>query len=281
MKFALAWICLAGFGISATYETDIHGHEGKHVTVECVHGHASTNKKYSCKDPCNDDDVLVSSDRSPNKRFSLKDFGNSTFTVTITDLQESDSGIYWCGVNRSAALDTYLQITLRINKDTHMTLRTTTSSTTVTTSDSQTSKSRSFTPAPNDITTSFTADSHRTPRSLFYTSTRPDDINVLSSSTGLLMVFIMGPAGLLTFGLVLCMMNMQNRETNRSKDPEHHDADTINICTKTARDIMETQQQDDTFNVVYFTVSQSPPANQIQDTLVSSTLYFQSKIGQL
>ncbi|XP_056588730.1 CMRF35-like molecule 5 isoform X4 [Triplophysa dalaica] len=255
MKFALAWICLAGFGISATYETDIHGHEGKHVTVECVHGHASTNKKYSCKDPCNDDDVLVSSDRSPNKRFSLKDFGNSTFTVTITDLQESDSGIYWCGVNRSAALDTYLQITLRINKaDTHMTLRTTTSSTTVTTSDSQTSKSRSFTPAPNDITTSF---------------------------TGLLMVFIMGPAGLLTFGLVLCMMNMQNRETNRSKDPEHHDADTINICTKTARDIMETQQQDDTFNVVYFTVSQSPPANQIQDTLVSSTLYFQSKIGQL
>ncbi|XP_057188071.1 CMRF35-like molecule 5 isoform X2 [Triplophysa rosa] len=277
MKFGLVWLCLAGFGISATDETDINGREGEHVTVACIHGYASTNKKYFCREPCKGDDVLVSSDRSPNKRFSLKDFRNSTFTVTIADLQESDSGLYRCGVNRSAALDTYLQINLRIYKaDTHTTLRTTT----VTTSDSQTSSSRSFTPAPHDITTTFT-DSHRTPRSLFYTSTRPDDINVLSSSTGPLMVFIMGPAVLVISGLTLCMLNMQNREPNSSKDPEHHDAEPITICTKTDRDIIETQQQDDTFTVLYFTVSQSPPANQKQDTLLSSTLYFQSNINKI
>ncbi|XP_073716177.1 adhesion G protein-coupled receptor E3-like [Misgurnus anguillicaudatus] len=49
------------------------------------------------------------------KRFRLKDFGTGTFTVTITDIQVSDSGIYWCGVSRFLQ-DTYHKVTLRVYK---------------------------------------------------------------------------------------------------------------------------------------------------------------------
>nr|XP_055062393.1 putative adhesion G protein-coupled receptor E4P [Misgurnus anguillicaudatus] len=101
MKFVYAvciWICLSGCGHSAADKIT----EGAQVTITCTHGWASNNNKYFCRDPCNDEDILVSSDRSPNSRFRLKDFGTGKFTVTITDIQVSDSGIYWCGHSFSA-----------------------------------------------------------------------------------------------------------------------------------------------------------------------------------
>ncbi|KAA0721816.1 hypothetical protein E1301_Tti021706 [Triplophysa tibetana] len=158
MKFFYAvcsWICLSGFGISATDGTDINGRERGNITVTCTHTWASTNRKYFCRDPCEDRDVLVSSDQSPSGRFSLKTFpGNGKFTVTITDLQESDSGIYWCGVDR-VAVDTFHQVTLKVSKaaDTHTTQRTPTPETKP---EPQTSTSRSFNPAPDYITNSVT-----------------------------------------------------------------------------------------------------------------------------
>uniref|UniRef100_A0A8C0XSM2 Immunoglobulin V-set domain-containing protein n=1 Tax=Cyprinus carpio carpio TaxID=630221 RepID=A0A8C0XSM2_CYPCA len=87
------------FGDSATDGTDIHGYFGKGATIICSYSWASTNIKYFCRDPCGDN-ILMKSDQSPTGRYRLKDSGEGTFTVNITDLQESDSGIYWCGVDR-------------------------------------------------------------------------------------------------------------------------------------------------------------------------------------
>ncbi|XP_057188075.1 CMRF35-like molecule 5 [Triplophysa rosa] len=111
------WIFLTEIRSSSTNGIEMHGYTGKQVTISCQHSWAWSNRKYFCTHPCKDEDVLVSSDRSPNGRFSLKYLEKGTFTVTITDLQESDSGIYYCGVDRVGA-DTYEKVNLRVSKDT-------------------------------------------------------------------------------------------------------------------------------------------------------------------
>ncbi|XP_056627205.1 CMRF35-like molecule 5 [Triplophysa dalaica] len=110
------WIFLSEMRGSSTDTFEKHGYTGETIEVSCQHSWASTNRKYFCRDPCENRDVLVSSDRSSNGRFSLKDFGNGMFTVTITDLQKTDSGIYWCGVDRTFS-DTYHEINLTVFKD--------------------------------------------------------------------------------------------------------------------------------------------------------------------
>ncbi|XP_065130645.1 adhesion G protein-coupled receptor E3-like [Paramisgurnus dabryanus] len=118
MKFVYAvciWICLSGFDHSAADEIIIKNHEGDQVTITCTHFWASDNKKYFCRDPCNNKDILVSSDQTSNGRIRLKDLGKGTFTVTITDLEESDSGIYWCRVRRLVQ-DTYNKVNLKVYK---------------------------------------------------------------------------------------------------------------------------------------------------------------------
>uniref|UniRef100_A0A8C0XYS8 Ig-like domain-containing protein n=1 Tax=Cyprinus carpio carpio TaxID=630221 RepID=A0A8C0XYS8_CYPCA len=106
---------LSGIGILSADEMKIHGHSGETVTIVCSYSWASTNIKYFCRDPCKDSkDILVKSDQSPTGRYTLKDSGEGTFTVNITDLQESDSGIYWCGVERSVK-DTYQKVNLTVS----------------------------------------------------------------------------------------------------------------------------------------------------------------------
>uniref|UniRef100_A0A673J6G9 Si:ch211-114l13.12 n=1 Tax=Sinocyclocheilus rhinocerous TaxID=307959 RepID=A0A673J6G9_9TELE len=61
--------------------------------------------KFICKgsDPslCEKSAIRVSSESNSNGRFSLSDNEPAgVFTVTITDLREEDSGIYWCGAAR-------------------------------------------------------------------------------------------------------------------------------------------------------------------------------------
>ncbi|XDV15912.1 hypothetical protein PO909_015853, partial [Leuciscus waleckii] len=106
------WMFLSEFKTSTT--RDISGYIGRYVTISCSHKWASTNIKYFCRDPCGDRDILVKSNRSPKGRYTLEDSGTGTFTVTITDLQESDSGIYWCGVQRTG-LDTYQEVHLTVS----------------------------------------------------------------------------------------------------------------------------------------------------------------------
>ncbi|XP_048054343.1 CMRF35-like molecule 1 [Megalobrama amblycephala] len=110
------WIFLsAEFG--ASDEIKIYGYSGKHIIISCSYNWASTNIKYFCRDPCGYRDILVKSDRmrSPEGRYTLEDFGNGSFTVNITDLQESDTGIYWCGVQR-VGIDTYLKVNLTVSE---------------------------------------------------------------------------------------------------------------------------------------------------------------------
>nr|XP_055062401.1 CMRF35-like molecule 5 [Misgurnus anguillicaudatus] len=109
------WMFLTETRVSCTDGIRINGYIGKNAIFSCPHSWASTNRKYFCRDPCNGGDILVSSDRSPDRRFALKDYGTGTFTINITDLVESDSGIYWCGVSRFGK-DTYYKVNLRVFK---------------------------------------------------------------------------------------------------------------------------------------------------------------------
>lgn len=104
------------FRMTFTTEINIHGYSGKGVIITCLHKWAEKNTKYFCKYPCKyGTGVLVTSDQSPKGRFTLEDFGNGSFTVNIADLQESDSGIYWCGVKR-VVIDTYVEVNLTVSQ---------------------------------------------------------------------------------------------------------------------------------------------------------------------
>ncbi|XP_056622967.1 uncharacterized protein LOC130436093 [Triplophysa dalaica] len=284
MKFFFAvcsWICLSGFGISATDGTHINGREGGQVTVPCTHSWASTNRKYFCRDPCTDRDILVSSDRSPNKRFSLKTFPrNGTFTVTITGLQESDSGIYWCGVDRVGA-DTYNRVTLKVSKaGRHTTQRTPTP---VTKPEPQTSTSRSFSPAPDDITNSVSCKGDIKPvEGPILPKTSEDQ--TFFDKTGLLLCTAVGlTVMLLILGVILYVYKKKKRKSHRPSGTTAAEADTergITITKETAcdyEDITETQQRTHphTPTTVYSAINHRSAANQIQDSSLYSNLPIQ------
>ncbi|XP_052461233.1 CMRF35-like molecule 5 isoform X8 [Carassius gibelio] len=243
------WICLSGIGILATGETEIHGHSGETVTITCSHSRASTNIKYFCRAPCKDKDILVKSDQSPAGRYTLKDSGN-TFTVNITDLQESDSGIYWCGVERFG-LDTYTKVKLTVSKD----------------SDTN----RTTTPKPEGSSQSSTT------RSSFSTSSSSGDITASSSSTGPLMFAAVGLTVIfIIFGAVLCIWNNQKKNSHSSKvDAEIQGTTHTSETTGEYEEITETHQRTETHTAVtiYSTVNKTPAANQIQDPPLYSTLF--------
>uniref|UniRef100_A0A3P8YC82 Immunoglobulin V-set domain-containing protein n=1 Tax=Esox lucius TaxID=8010 RepID=A0A3P8YC82_ESOLU len=76
---------------------------GGHVTFSCLFMLAENNNKYFCKETCSGEDILVETkgNRNVNQgRYSIEDYGNGHVTVTIKDLKKSDSGTYWCGVER-------------------------------------------------------------------------------------------------------------------------------------------------------------------------------------
>ncbi|XP_056312077.1 CMRF35-like molecule 1 [Danio aesculapii] len=109
------WTFISEFKTSTTDEVSTQGYKGRNITITCSHKWASDNIKYFCRDPCKDTEVLVKSDQSPKGRYTLKNTGHGVFTVTITDLQKSDSGVYWCGVER-VGLDTFNQVTLTVSE---------------------------------------------------------------------------------------------------------------------------------------------------------------------
>uniref|UniRef100_A0A667WGP9 Immunoglobulin domain-containing protein n=1 Tax=Myripristis murdjan TaxID=586833 RepID=A0A667WGP9_9TELE len=80
------------------------GTEGEDVTVGCFYNLAKDKEKYFCKGTCTGEDILIetSQDRYQN-----------VFYVTITQLTKSDSGTYYCGVNRTIN-DTYMNIQIDV-----------------------------------------------------------------------------------------------------------------------------------------------------------------------
>ncbi|XP_022052259.1 CMRF35-like molecule 1 [Acanthochromis polyacanthus] len=106
-------------GLWETEALSVEGKVGKEVTIKCSHSNAGSNVKYFCKDPCKNEDILVTSKETneddSNGKYSIKDEGN-TFTVTISDLTEDDSGAYWCGIERFG-VDTYNKVVLTVKKE--------------------------------------------------------------------------------------------------------------------------------------------------------------------
>ncbi|XP_073699352.1 uncharacterized protein [Garra rufa] len=81
----------------------VSGVTGKLLNILCHYKrNLKNNVKFICKgsDPslCEKSAIKVSSETNSNGRFSLSDNTSArVFTVTIADLTENDSGIYWCG----------------------------------------------------------------------------------------------------------------------------------------------------------------------------------------
>ncbi|XP_034149965.1 CMRF35-like molecule 1 isoform X2 [Esox lucius] len=93
------------------------GVEGGPVYIRCSHTWAWSTIKYFCKGTCSGQDILIkTTDRersSEKERYSIYDFRNGDLNVTIKDLKKSDSGTYWCGVER-VGLDTYQEVYLTV-----------------------------------------------------------------------------------------------------------------------------------------------------------------------
>lgn len=105
-------------GLRETEAISATGTAGKEIKIKCSHSNAFYNVKYFCKEPCQDEDILITSgemNKDSDGRYSIEDNGN-TFTVTISGLTEGDSGTYWCGIDR-IGIDTYNEVVLTVTKD--------------------------------------------------------------------------------------------------------------------------------------------------------------------
>ncbi|XP_036416251.1 CMRF35-like molecule 1 [Colossoma macropomum] len=95
----------------------LKGRVDDHLSFSCYHSWASTNIKYFCRWDCTDKEVLIRSNGvgkiAQKGRYSLYDRGGGRVTITITGLWKSDSGRYWCGVERSG-LDTFQEVFLTV-----------------------------------------------------------------------------------------------------------------------------------------------------------------------
>ncbi|XP_048051829.1 CMRF35-like molecule 1 isoform X2 [Megalobrama amblycephala] len=245
------WICLSGIGISAT---EIYGYSGKHIIISCSHKWASTNIKYFCRDPCGD--ILVKSDRSPEGRYRLEDFGTGTFNVTITDLQESDSGIYRCGVER-VGIDTYQKVNLKVSKGESWDSQSST-----------TASSSSTSPSPDDnITNAFsTTGPVVSSKPAVYENTQSGPL-IFTAITLSVMVIISA--------VVLCVWNIHIRKSHSSNDEAEIQGTTCSTEPDgDYEEITKSQRQIDAYTnvTIYSTVNKSLAANQIQDPPLYSTI---------
>uniref|UniRef100_A0AAR2K1J2 Immunoglobulin domain-containing protein n=1 Tax=Pygocentrus nattereri TaxID=42514 RepID=A0AAR2K1J2_PYGNA len=108
------WILLSEVAAEAP-DIRVAGHVGGSVKIQCPHLLAKTNTKYFCRYPCiKNQDMLIKSGQSLTGRYTLEDSGNGDITVTIIDLQKSDAGTYWCGVERLLMMDTYHEVLLTV-----------------------------------------------------------------------------------------------------------------------------------------------------------------------
>ncbi|XP_029950467.1 uncharacterized protein LOC115390669 [Salarias fasciatus] len=101
----------------------VEGVEGGSVSFQCSHRLAWGYNKYFCVDPCeSSSSVLVTvapGKQAASGRIALMDSGNGVFTVTFSQLRLSDSQKYFCGVERTAAIDTYVTVYLTVREDPH------------------------------------------------------------------------------------------------------------------------------------------------------------------
>ncbi|XP_050923581.1 CMRF35-like molecule 5 [Lates calcarifer] len=128
MKVHLTLTCI--FFLTALQETDLinahtfiyTGTEGGNITVTCSFIF-SGRKKIFCKNECTEDkDILIETEenRAQSGRYSIEykegfyPVSSTLLFVTITQLTKSDSGWYWCGLERGDFPSGYDEIYLRV-----------------------------------------------------------------------------------------------------------------------------------------------------------------------
>ncbi|XP_071314922.1 polymeric immunoglobulin receptor-like [Trachinotus anak] len=91
------------------------GTEGENVTVQCYFSSSGT-RKYFCKEECEPDNILVetTNDTAQRGRYSIRYSPGSPsggfLSVTITQLNKSDSGRYMCGLDGSLLLSKEFEV---------------------------------------------------------------------------------------------------------------------------------------------------------------------------
>ncbi|XP_064819973.1 CMRF35-like molecule 8 [Oncorhynchus masou masou] len=137
---------------------NVKGVVGGQVKIKCSHTWAGDNEKYFCKIKCYHRDRLVQTEGNKHYiekgRYTIEDKGDGVY-VTIKNLMKSDSGTYWCGVERYG-LDTYQEVHLTVT-------------------DATTSKASAVTPRPHPNLSA-------TPPNIYTTFLASGDISGHSSS---------------------------------------------------------------------------------------------------
>lgn len=91
----------------------VFGYEGTRVNISCSYPQGyETYEKYLCRNDCADSDVLITTSQTIKPRHSIYDDKSTRiFTTTISNLQSTDAGKYWCGVTRNGK-DLYTELKL-------------------------------------------------------------------------------------------------------------------------------------------------------------------------
>ncbi|XP_041789953.1 CMRF35-like molecule 5 isoform X4 [Chelmon rostratus] len=117
MKSISVFFCLLYAMWTEGTSINVMGFERGKVSFQCSHRLAWRNFKYLCKDPCKQDTDMLATVKSGRRvesgRITLVDLGNGVFTVTFSQLQLSDSGKYWCAVDRPG-FDTFTAVYLTV-----------------------------------------------------------------------------------------------------------------------------------------------------------------------
>uniref|UniRef100_A0A4W5PCA9 Immunoglobulin V-set domain-containing protein n=1 Tax=Hucho hucho TaxID=62062 RepID=A0A4W5PCA9_9TELE len=109
--------CFTALCVVESAITKVTGVVGGQVTIHCSYAdkwYGKSNGKYFCGKKCDSyNDILVQTHKNKNYiergRYAIHDKRNGDFTVTIKNLVKSDSGTYWCGLDRSIK-DSYQEV---------------------------------------------------------------------------------------------------------------------------------------------------------------------------
>ncbi|XP_051240594.1 CMRF35-like molecule 5 [Dicentrarchus labrax] len=97
-------LCIPLSGVTGAADViHVSGYEGREVYVSCPYDQGyKSNTKYLCRNECdNDDEIVIKTTEVKKGRYSIHDDKNKRiFTVTISDLDQTDAGKYLCMVDR-------------------------------------------------------------------------------------------------------------------------------------------------------------------------------------
>ncbi|XP_026216087.1 uncharacterized protein LOC113162253 isoform X2 [Anabas testudineus] len=185
----------------------VTGHVGENVTFKCSGWGSWTgvesNVKYFCESPCTQNKhVIIKVESGQNKledRISLNNTGD-VLSVTIMELQKSDSKTYYCGVEKRFSRDLYIEVDLKVEE--------VVSAVTVTATESTTSLS-----SP-DMSTSFIT--------LHTTETTESETQGLGTPLFLIIVLTVIVTILVVLAWLIRKMRKENQLLMRTDSQEKH-----------------------------------------------------------